>query len=215
MAMIYVYVIFDPLLETIVCVHDKPNETCDACKKREYKKRNTYQLVEVKRKVKRFLVVKTKKSVEKPPDPDDVQRKLRNDYEYNNLCARATLYPGKTIDEVDDIHFKQRIKEAYNFVNDVLVYGMLMNTKGTRDWVICRLIERIENGVTVKCDEENNSPEVIDQNILIAKVMWKPKDGQAGYKYVNMIFGNAEQVAKYQEKYYLNELFNNFIEKGI
>jgi hypothetical protein len=28
MAMKYVYVIFDPLLETIVCVHDKPNMTC-------------------------------------------------------------------------------------------------------------------------------------------------------------------------------------------
>jgi hypothetical protein len=129
MAMKYVYVIFDPLLETIVCVHDKPNMTCDACKKREYKKRNTYQLVEVKRKIKRFLVVKTTKLAEKPPDPNEVQKKLRNDYEYNSLCARATLYPGKTIDEVNDIHFKQRIRETYNFVNDVLVYGMLMNRK--------------------------------------------------------------------------------------
>jgi hypothetical protein len=215
MAMKYVYIIFDPLLETIVCVHDKPNETCDACKKREYKKRNTYQLVEVKRKVKRFLAVKTKKSVEKPPDPDDVQRKLRNDYEYNNLCARATLYPGKTIDEVDDIHFKQRIKEAYYFVNDVLVYGTLMNTKETRDWVICRLKERIENGVSVKCDEENNPSEVVDQKILIAKVMSKPKNGLPGYIYIDMIFGDTEQVAKYQDKYYLDNRMFNFIEKGL
>lgn len=209
MAMKYVYVIFDPLLETIVCVHDKPNMTCDACKKREYKKRNTYQLVEVKR------VVKTKKSIEKLPDPDEVWKKLRNDYEYNSLCARATLYPGKTIDEVNDIHFKQRIKEAYNFVNDVLVYGTLMNTKETRDWVINRLKERIENGVTVKCDEENNSPEVVDQNILIAKVMSKPKNGLPGYIYFDMIFGDAEQVAKYQDKYYLDNRMFNFIEKGL
>jgi hypothetical protein len=182
---------------------------------REYKKRNTYQLVEVKRKIKRFLVVKTTKLAEKPPDPNEVQKKLRNDYEYNSLCARATLYPGKTIDEVNDIHFKQRIRETYNFVNDVLVYGMLMNTKGTRDWVINRLKERIENGVSVKCDEENNSPEVIDQKILIAKVIWKPKDGQGGYNYVDMIFGDNEQVVKYQrEQLFDNETFK-FIEKGL
>lgn len=50
----YVYVTYDPLYEKVLCVHDKPNMKCRACKKREYDKRDMYQLEE-----KRFLV-KTK-----------------------------------------------------------------------------------------------------------------------------------------------------------
>lgn len=29
----YVYVVYDPLLEKVVCVHDKPNKECKKCKK--------------------------------------------------------------------------------------------------------------------------------------------------------------------------------------
>jgi hypothetical protein len=50
----FVYVIFDPLYEKVLCVHDKPNKTCDVCKKREYTQRDRYQLVENK------LSIKTK-----------------------------------------------------------------------------------------------------------------------------------------------------------
>jgi hypothetical protein len=48
----YVYVIFDPLYERVLCVHDKPNMRCHECKKRKYEKRNTYQLIETKHAIK-------------------------------------------------------------------------------------------------------------------------------------------------------------------
>jgi hypothetical protein len=47
----YVYVTFDPLLEQVLCVHEKPNKTCRTCGKRKYANRRTYQLVECKRKI--------------------------------------------------------------------------------------------------------------------------------------------------------------------
>lgn len=50
----FVYVIYDPLLEKVLCVHSKPNKTCDVCGKKEYNKRRAYQLEEHKRKIKIF-----------------------------------------------------------------------------------------------------------------------------------------------------------------
>ena len=47
----YVYVRFDPLLEQVLCVHEKPNMTCRVCGKREYKNRGAYQLRQYKRKI--------------------------------------------------------------------------------------------------------------------------------------------------------------------
>jgi len=46
-----IYVIYDPLFERPLCVHNKPNMVCKVCKKKEYAKRSTYQLME-----KRFTV---------------------------------------------------------------------------------------------------------------------------------------------------------------
>jgi len=42
----YVYVIYDPLYERIVCVHDEPEKTCELCDSIE--KDDTYHLQEQK-----------------------------------------------------------------------------------------------------------------------------------------------------------------------
>jgi hypothetical protein len=47
----YIYVTFDPLLELVLCVHDKPNQTCKICGKKKYAKRKAYNIYKVKRKV--------------------------------------------------------------------------------------------------------------------------------------------------------------------
>jgi hypothetical protein len=47
-----VYVTFDPLLETVLCVHEKPNTWCEVCGKKKYQERKAYQIFHFKRKVK-------------------------------------------------------------------------------------------------------------------------------------------------------------------
>lgn len=47
----YVHVIYDPLLEQVLCVHDKPNKRCRKCNKKKYEERKAYQLESVKRKI--------------------------------------------------------------------------------------------------------------------------------------------------------------------
>jgi len=47
----FVYIIYDPLLEKVLCVHTKPNTSCPVCDKAEYRKRESYHLEECKKKV--------------------------------------------------------------------------------------------------------------------------------------------------------------------
>ena len=47
----YVYVIYDPLRETVLCVHEKPNMRCKTCGKKKYRDRGAYQLMSFKRKI--------------------------------------------------------------------------------------------------------------------------------------------------------------------
>jgi hypothetical protein len=44
----YIYVIFDPLLERVVCVHDKSQKECELCKPIRSEKRDSYHLEEIK-----------------------------------------------------------------------------------------------------------------------------------------------------------------------
>lgn len=51
----YVYITYDPLLEQVICAHDKPNKDCVVCGKKEYKNRDLYQLEEYKLKIRTEL----------------------------------------------------------------------------------------------------------------------------------------------------------------
>lgn len=45
----YVYVIFDPLNEKVICVHDAPNYQCQTCAKIYEEQRDAYHLEEIKK----------------------------------------------------------------------------------------------------------------------------------------------------------------------
>jgi len=158
-----------------------------------------------------------KKLVRKIVDEDkDDQQKIMEDIDYNNMCARATLYPGKSIAEVHDIQYMPRLEESYKFINSVLLGTTPMNDKQTHQWVTKTLEGRLRRyGVVAKCNEENNPPDVIDKCLLIAKVMRNHADGQSGYKYIDLVFGEEEQVKKYTAEWLLNKRLYNFIERGI
>ena len=144
------------------------------------------------------------------------QQKIMDEIDHNNMCARATLYPEKSIEEVQDLQYVERLEVSYKFINSVLLGTKPMNEKKTRQWVTKTLAGRLSKyGVVVKCNEENNPPNIIDKNLLIARVMRNHANDQPGYKFINLIFGEFEQVKKYNEEYLLNQRLFNFIEKGI
>jgi hypothetical protein len=143
--------------------------------------------------------------------------RLRDSYEYHSTCARATIFPGKSIEEVSAILLDKRIEETYKFVNDLLLNTTPMNTKETRHYVVELIQKRIDFQVIVKCDEENNPPEVIDENILIAQLFWNtPYDAKGPQIHRStLVFGEESQIDKYQKQYLLDNELYKFIEKGI
>jgi hypothetical protein len=152
----------------------------------------------------------------KEDDADELRRKLRREYDYHSMCARATLFPGKTIEEVKDILYYKRVEEAYKQVNDALNSGLLfMNDNGTQHWVINELQKYFDYDVTIRCDDTNNPSDVIDQNLLIARVIRNTSDGKLGYRYVDMVFGAKDQVEKYTNQQLLDNETFKFIQKGI
>jgi hypothetical protein len=60
-----------------------------------------------------------------------------------------------------------------------------------------KYLEKGLPGATVKCDEENNAPDVVDGNCLVARVCWDKKDlGETVYR--TLIFGEESQVEKFK-----------------
>lgn len=163
----------------------------------------------------RSKVEESRNEFEKEIDENEQQSVLLfDDIDFNNLCARATLYPGKSIEEVQDMQYVQRLEESYKFINAVLLGTKPMNTQETRQWVTKTLEGRLKKyGVVAQCSETNNLPEIIDQNLLIAKVM--RNNNMGGTKFIDLIFGEDEAVKKFTLEKYADQQMSNFIQKGI
>jgi len=81
------------------------------------------------------------------------------------------------------------IKDVYYKLNEEFLSEQPYNDKQTRFETIWKLMHPIEEGfdnlvkeekrfnsisIRIICDEINNPPEVVDDNIMIARVEWKP-----------------------------------------
>jgi hypothetical protein len=97
----------------------------------------------------------------------------------------------------------EKIKEVYERINNEFLlmspFGP-MNTKQFRTEFKERLQNEIVNCV-IKCDEENNSLEVINSCCLVAKVSWVENHKE---KYCNLVFGQPEQAMEIQKKLWVN-----------
>lgn len=99
------------------------------------------------------------------------------------------------------------IKDVYYKLNEEFLSKQPYNNKQTRFETIWKLMHPIEkrfynllqeenrfSGIDVRviCDEENNTPEVIDKNILVARVEWKLNKLDETIHYVDLTFGDVE-----------------------
>ena len=97
-----------------------------------------------------------------------------------------------------------KINKIYQSVMSELAFPGNFNTKETRQKYTVLITTKL-NDVTkqefqIKCDEENNSIELIDDCLLCVRISWK-YDASPAYKYVDLIFGNIEQIKKLGHKY--------------
>ena len=99
------------------------------------------------------------------------------------------------------------IKDVYYKLNEEFLSKQPYNTKQTRFETIWKLMHPIEMrfdnlvkeekrfsniDIRIICDEINNTPEVVDDNILVARVEWKLNKFDETIHYVDLTFGNVE-----------------------
>ena len=152
-----------------------------------------------------------------PETPEEKESRIMSEGEFNDMCARATLFPGKSIEEVKVIQLQKRIESTYEFINELLLNTIPMNTPETRKYVADLIQRRVNFNVIVRCNEENNPPDAIDGNVLIAELMWnRPYDvSTPQLRKSTLIFGDKKAVEKYQFEWMLDNENLKFIEKGI
>ena len=89
------------------------------------------------------------------------------------------------------------ILEAYNSVDWYLNGTFPMNDKDTREKVAKLLEFKLLNVVDeVICDESNNPPDIVDSNMLIARLVWGTTNLE--YHYIDFKFG-GKSTTKYAE----------------
>ena len=79
------------------------------------------------------------------------------------------------------------IKDAYERVNNLLLFenNTEKNRLKTRE-LLKILLDFVVNDII--CDETNNTPEIIDNNQMVARVWWEENGNQ---KYVDLTFGDV------------------------
>jgi hypothetical protein len=93
----------------------------------------------------------------------------------------------------------EEIKKIYFKINSGFIKEPAFNTKETRYKTIIDLLSLLEEkinhciGIRVICDESNNTPEVIDNNQMIARVEWR-LDKFDNPHYINLTFGDVEPL---------------------
>ena len=99
--------------------------------------------------------------------------------------------PPESIAKVDPEKMYARIMERFVVLNDELMNKMPMPNAETREEIRGRMKAYFPT-CTIKCDEENNPPEFVYQNVIFCKVMWKKHPSYEEISYVDLLFGTDQ-----------------------
>lgn len=86
----------------------------------------------------------------------------------------------------------EKIQALYEKLNVEYISGFFYPDDIMRDQIKYDIEKKMD--VTVKCDEENNPPDVAYSGCIIAQVSWKEYPTAPGFKYKILIFGNPWDI---------------------
>ncbi len=89
----------------------------------------------------------------------------------------------------------EKIQKVYDKIKHK--YSDKLNVSDVRLELKTELLIELGDQVDVKCDEENNSPEIVDYNCMVATIMWDKKQN-GSYKYTKLVFGNDYNIGQVQ-----------------
>jgi hypothetical protein len=85
----------------------------------------------------------------------------------------------------------EEIRIIYEKLNNKLLFNPTFhNSKIFREKFRKKFQNKV-TGIYVKCDEENNSPEIIDMNCLVARLFWV--ENNILY-HADLVFGDPNQI---------------------
>lgn len=96
-----------------------------------------------------------------------------------------------------------KINEVYERIQNEFLSMSPFGPMNTKEYRL-QFKARLENefiGSAVTCDETNNTPNVIYNGGLVARVSL-PIPDSIGYTYFDLIFGTPDNVMKIQQEYY-------------
>lgn len=74
----------------------------------------------------------------------------------------------------------------------------LMNDQITRQFIKDYYVKKLGYEIAIKCDEENNTPSLIDDNLLMVRISWREEDMPMNeHKSVDLYYGNPTHISKY------------------
>ena len=88
----------------------------------------------------------------------------------------------------------EKIQKVYDEIKHKYSNGE--NSTKVRLLLKTELLFELGDDVEVKCDEENNSSDILNFNCLVAKIVWDKGNGT--YKYTNLVFGDEHNIAQVQ-----------------
>lgn len=101
------------------------------------------------------------------------------------------------------IELLNNIQEVYDRIQNEFLSMSPFGPMNTKEYRL-QFKERLENeftGSAVTCDETNNTPNVIDNHGLVARVSF-PIPHSISYEYFDLIFGTPDDVMKIQQEEY-------------
>lgn len=90
----------------------------------------------------------------------------------------------------------EKIQKVYDEIKHKYSNGE-NNTK-VRLLLKTELLFELGDKFEVKCDEENNSPDILNFNCLVAKIVWDKDKVNGKYKYSNLVFGDEHNIGQVQ-----------------
>lgn len=85
---------------------------------------------------------------------------------------------------------KEKIQRIYDKIKHR--YKDKENTEKERLLLKTELLYELGELFEVKCDEENNTPDILNYGCFVAEVSWDKEYGT--YKYINLVFGNEKNI---------------------
>ena len=118
---------------------------------------------------------------------------MAKDWKNSRMEGEIKVHEKEMMEKARLKKVESKVNTAHAEINELLE-GKLPNNDN-RELVKTLLLEKLDFECKVKCDQENNPPNIVDQECIIARIMYDFTSG-GEFKYINVVFGNSLKASR-------------------